>query len=232
MWNLHHLGKVGRQGNERSASVKDDTGVLEIGSFVTKGDGIKVNLPVRLTAERDLDQLPSVVALVNSAKGGDRLIALLVRISKVEGKHGLIEEALVHHLVERRLNPVDRDSIKAQAKDTVEAAKGKGQARLIGCLGKQLLLDGQVADLEGVFRDKTTQATRAVSDGELGAILLIGGRRGRVVLVVQVAGDGTALGRWNPQVGASSVKHNLELLGGSAEFDFREIYGFIVSKAA
>jgi hypothetical protein len=40
---------------------------------------------------------------------------------------------------------------------------------------------------------------------------------------VEVAGDGVALGGRNPEVGASSVEDDLEVLGRGTERDLREV---------
>ena len=44
-----------------------------------------------------------------------------------------------------------------------------------------------------------------------------------IVLAVQVAGDGTALGRWDPEVGAACIQDDLEVLRRRANGDFREV---------
>jgi hypothetical protein len=38
-----------------------------------------------------------------------------------------------------------------------------------------------------------------------------------VILGVEVAGDGATFGRWDPEVGATSVKDNLKLLRGRTD---------------
>ena len=45
-----------------------------------------------------------------------------------------------------------------------------------------------------------------------------------VVLAVEVAGDGAAVCGWDPEVGATSVKDNLELLRRVADGNLREVY--------
>ena len=51
---------------------------------------------------------------------------------------------------------------------------------------------------------------------------LVGRRLGGVILIVQVAGDveEAAVRRWHPQVGAASVKDDLEFLRGGPQPDF------------
>jgi hypothetical protein len=85
------------------------------------------------------------------------------------------------------------------------------------------VLDLQVTDLQSVLRDEAAQATRSVTDGELGAVLLVGARGRRVILAVKEAGNRVALRRGNPEVGATSVEDDLEALGGSTNGDLGEV---------
>lgn len=81
---------------------------------------------------------------------------------------------------------VDRDGVVGETEDTVKLAKGKRESGLLGGLGKVLVLDGEIADNDGVLRDKALERAGAVSDGKLGAVGLVRGRGGRVVLGVQL----------------------------------------------
>jgi hypothetical protein len=69
-----------------------------------------------------------------------------------------------------------------------------------------LSLDLQVTNLKGVPRHEAAQAARSITNLELGAILLIGARRRRVILAVKEAGDRAALRRRDPQVGATPFR--------------------------
>lgn len=221
--NLQQLSHGGGQGNERGTSVQNDTSVLKFSNVVAKGNGVELNLPVRLAAERDLDQLTSVVALVDTTKGSDRVITILVGIAKVESEHRLIHELLVDHVIEGRDHLVHGDGIIAKAENTIKATEGKSQTRLIGSFGEVLSLDLQVTNLEGVLRHEAAQAARSIANLELGAILLIGTRRRRVILAVEEAGNRAALGRRDPEVGATSVKDNLEGLRRGSDRDLGEV---------
>lgn len=188
---VEELGKVGGESDQRSTSVQNDTSVLELSSLVTEGDGVQVDLPVSLAAQGDLGDLSSVVVLVNTAEDDlGRLITVLAR--KVEGEDGLVNQALVDHLVEGRDDAIYGQSVETHTQNTVEAAKGKGQTRLAGSLGKVLVLDLEVANVESVLGDETLHATRTVADLEVGAILLVRGRGGGVIFGVQVASDAAA----------------------------------------
>ena len=44
-----------------------------------------------------------------------------------------------------------------------------------------------------------------------------------VILLVEVAGDGAALGGWNPKVGAAGIEDDLKLLWRVADGDLGEV---------
>ena len=72
----------------------------------------------------------------------------------------------------------------------------------------------EVTNAHGVMRDEALHRARAILDGEFGAIgLVCGGSRG-VILGMEEACDGSALGAGNPEVARSSVEDDLERLGG------------------
>jgi len=73
------------------------------------------------------------------------------------------------------------------------------------------------------LRHESTQAAGAILDGEFAAVLLVCGRSRRVILLVEVASDGAALRRWNPQVGTTSVEDDFEGLRRGTELDLREV---------
>jgi hypothetical protein len=93
--NLQEVSKSGWQGNKRSAGVENDTGVLKLSDVVTKSNGIEVNLPVRLSAERNLGHFTGVVVLVNTTEAGLGVVAFLICVSQVEGEDRVIQKALV-----------------------------------------------------------------------------------------------------------------------------------------
>lgn len=165
------------------------------------------------------------MVLVDATESRHGIVTLLVGVSKVEGKDGLVKKTLVKHVVEGRNNLVHGDGVITQAENAIEPAEGKGKTRLVGRLGEVLSLDLQVANLQGVLRNESAKAARAVLDGEFTAVLVIRTRGRRVILVVEVAGNRAAFARRNPKVRATSVQDNLELLGGSTQLDLREVYG-------
>lgn len=127
---VQELGKSGRKSNERSTSVKNNSSVVNLSSGVAESDGVKVDLPVSLAAERDLGHLAGVVVLVDTTEGSLRVVLATGSVAEVEGENGLIDQSLVDHVVEGRNDLVDRNAVVAETHDTVEAAEGEGQARL------------------------------------------------------------------------------------------------------
>lgn len=63
-----------------------------------------------------------------------------------------------------------------------ELSESERQPRLVRRLGKVLLLDGEVTDGKSVLGDDTLEGAGTVLDLELGAVRLVGGRLGGVVL--------------------------------------------------
>lgn len=73
--------------------------------------------------------------------------------------------------------------------DSIKLAESKGKSGFFGTLSKVDIWDSQVADSQDVVTDDTLQATRAVSDFELGTIGLVSLRGLTVVLGVKEASD-------------------------------------------
>lgn len=189
---LQKLGHGGRKGNKGGAGVKDHTSVVHLGSRIPEGDGIQIDFPVGLAPQRDLDELTSVVILVDTTENGLGFL-LVIGVTKIEGKYRFVQKTLVEHIVKWGNNAVDTDGVVTQTHDSIEATKGKGKAGLRSGLGEVLLLDLQITNLESVLRDETFKRTGSVTNGEIGSVLLVCGRRGRVILGVEVAGNRAAL---------------------------------------
>ncbi len=221
---VEELGKVGGKSVQGRAGIQDDTSVLELSNLVAESNGVKVDLPVSLAAERNVLNLARVVILVNTAKNG---LAALILLTKVKGKDSLVNELLVDHLVEGRDHLVDGDGVIAKTQNTVEATESKSQARLVSGLGKVGVLDLEVTNGDNVVGDEASQAARAVVDLKIAAVLLVSGRRGRVICGVKEASNAAARLRRNPEVGGTSVEDNLEGLGRSTDLDLGEVYGAV-----
>lgn len=168
---VEEVGQSGWEGDQGSSSVEDDTGVGELGSLITKANGVEVNLPVGLAPERDLDHLAGVMALIDAAKDSFRSSLSFRGIAKVEGEDGLVNEALVDKAVERWDNLVHGDGVVSKTQDAIEPAEGKGQTGFLGSLREELVLDLEVADGDGILRNESTQTARAILDCEGAAVL-------------------------------------------------------------
>ena len=169
---VQKLSKGRWQGDQRSASVENDTSVVEIGGLLAKGDGVEVDFPVCLAAEWNLDQLASVVVAVNTTKGSLRL-ATVIGAAQVEGKDRFINQLLLNHVVEWWRDVVDRNGVITETQDTIKSTKGKSQARLAGGFTEELVLDLKVSNPQNVLGDVACNLARAVADTELGSILLV-----------------------------------------------------------
>lgn len=113
--NLQKVGKSSGHGNERSASVQDGTGRLELSSLVAESDGIKIDLPVSLAAKGEVGHLASVVVLVDATKHGLGLRLLVIGVAQIERKHRVVKETLLDGRVEWRWDAVDTDRVVAKA---------------------------------------------------------------------------------------------------------------------
>lgn len=219
---VQELSQSAGENVQGGTGVKNGTGVLLLSNLVAESNGVEVDLPVSLAAERNVLNIALVAGLVNTTKDN---LALALLVSQVEGKDGVIQELLVDHLVEGGDDVVDRDGVIGQTQDTIEATESESQTGLLGSLGKVLALNLEVADLDIIVGDETRQATGPVVDLEFTAVLLVGGRGRRVVLGVEVAGDAAALLGRNPEVGAAGVENDLEALGRVTDGDLGEVWG-------
>lgn len=224
MENLQELSEGGRKSNEGGSSVENDSGVVEFSRSIAERNRVEINLPVGLSSKRDLGHLASVVVFVNATEHCLGLITFAVgSVAEVEGKDGFVKHALVDHVVEWRNDLVHGNRVIPKAKNTIESAEGEGQARLAGRLTKVLVLDLQIANLNSILGDESSNTSRAIRNLKGRAILLVSRRLRRVVLRVEIARDRAAFGGWNPEVGAASVENDFELLGRGADGDVREV---------
>lgn len=220
---VKELGEGRWQSDEGGSGIEDNAGVLKLSGRVAEGNGVEVDLPVRLATEWEISEVAGETVIVDTAKDGLGFIAFGVGVTEVECEDLLVEEALVDHVVEGWDDLVHADGVEAETQDTVETAEGEGQSWLFGGLGEVLTLDGEITDREVVVGDEALHGARAVVDLEARSIRLVGLGCGRIVLGVQVAGDATALLGWDPEVGGAGIKNNLEGLWWVTEGDLGEV---------
>ena len=169
---VEKLCQCGRKADEGGAGIEDNPSVVNFSSVIAKRDGIEVDLPVGLAAERDRGQLAGVVVLVDTTKSRLGLVTLIISIAEIESKDRLVEKTLLEHVVEGWDHAVDTNGVVAETQDSIKLPKSKGQTGLGSCFGK-VLFEFQIPDLNLVMRNKALEATRAVGNLEFAAILLV-----------------------------------------------------------
>jgi len=99
--------------------------------------------------------ISGIRSLIDPAKGA--FASILFGRSETEREDWFVDETLSKHVVERRDHGIDGDGIVRHAHDTIEFAEGESESRLLGGLGKILLVDGDVAYGHGILADETLQ---------------------------------------------------------------------------
>lgn len=90
--------------------------VVEVEGLAAKVDLLELDLPVPPPADGDVVNPALVVLVVDATKDG---LALLRVAAHPERKDGLVEEALVDHVVERRDDVLHRDRVVPETEDAV-----------------------------------------------------------------------------------------------------------------
>jgi len=175
-------------------------------------NSVHLDLPVVLVGKRDPLEVALEVLLVVAAEGELTTDNSARILSKVEGEHGVLDKTLVEKVVPDRSGVVNGDGVEGKTHDSVKLAKVEGDAVLLGDLTKVLRLDLQIAKSNGILRDEAVDATAAIENIKGCAIGNIGAALGAVVTVVMLAGKLLAVDAREPEVGAASIKDNLELL--------------------
>lgn len=191
--------------------------VAELLAVVGDLNAVHCELPVAHSSDVRVREVALVVFRVRTAED-DLTADLAVWVTvQVEAEHR-VNETLLDHVVEHRHDAIDRDGWEAETEDTVEFGSNERDSRLLQGLRERLVLDVSAGDRDGVGGQEAGHRAGTVADLELGAIRLVGGRFGAVVLVVQKAGDvgeRTFL-RWHPQVAGAGVEDHFERLRRSA----------------
>ena len=143
------------------------------------------------------------------------------RAVQPKAKHFIFNQALLHHVVEHRLHLVHGDVVEPETEYTVELRKQERDPRLFRRFGEVLPLDDQVADFDFVLGQKSAQRAASVLNRKRRPIRLVRLRRSRIELCVQVARNlqKSTLRARHPEVRASGVEDDLELLSRVADFN-------------
>lgn len=110
------LSEVRGESDEGRSSVDSSTSVFQFESLISELDLFKLNLPVSLATNGDIVNVSSVVSLVDSTEYSFTLFWVG---TEPEGENGVVEKTLVDHVVERRNDVLDRDSVVSETEDTV-----------------------------------------------------------------------------------------------------------------
>lgn len=108
---VQEISQDGWESNEGSSGVQDYTSALELSGRITIADGVKVDLPVGLASQWDVDHLASVGLLINATECSR---GLSFSIAEGERENGLIQKTLVNHVVKWWGNLVDGDGVKTK----------------------------------------------------------------------------------------------------------------------
>jgi len=217
---VDHVDKLSRTSDHRGARVDDSLAALITADVVVhEVNSVHLDLPVVLEGKRNVREITLEESLIIATEG--ELAAHHARgvTSKPEGEHLLVNETLIHELVEDRSSVTDRDGIKGKTKDTVELAESESHAALLHDLSKVNTLHSKVSKTDDIVADVTADVAAAVHDIEAGAIGLVSAALGSVITVMKLAGDLSALAGRNPEVAGASIEDNLELLWGSTDGD-------------
>lgn len=97
--------------------------------------------------------LAGIVILIDAAEDEFAAIGFIVTliVVKPEGEEALVDKLAVHHVIEGWDDTLDGNVVVAKTKDAIKATKGKSKAGLLDRLGKVLLLNSDIADLEDIL---------------------------------------------------------------------------------
>lgn len=155
---------------------------------------VHVELPVRLVRQRDVGEVARVAGRVRPTEvelSADRAGAAWGTIEP-EGEDGIVDLFLSDHVVPDRDGTLDRDALEGETHDAVEVGRDEGDPGLLLDLAEGLVRHGEVADAHRVLAHEAGASAGAVLDREVGAIGLVAGRLGGVVLVVDLDKRATA----------------------------------------
>jgi len=210
-----------RSGDEGSAGIGDGLASALAERRTADLHSVHFELPISAASHGHVGEVAVVARGVGSAED-DLTSFVRGRVAaEVKGEDGRRHQILSHHVVEDGRNAVDGDCIESHAKNAVEFSRDEGHARFVGSLGEGLTFDLERADGNDVGGEKAGETAGSVTNGELRAILDVGGRGSAVVFVVQKAGNvkqRTLLGG-HPQVGRAGVKDDFEGLRWSSNGD-------------
>lgn len=220
------LNNVRRTSQEGSTRVDDGLGLGSEGSTID-GEATKSDLPIGSSQQVHPGEVTSELGLVVTTQG--QLTEVLGGVTKVETELGGLNQVLLNQVLEGSRNVVDGEDREGKTQDTVELAElvGTTKTRGISDFGEDLVLDNKATHVQYILGLEASNRARTVLNVESSTVLDVGGGLGGVVLGVSAAA-GVALGGSDPQVRATSVEDDLELLGRGTEVDGTVVLGVLV----
>lgn len=211
------LNDVRRTSQEGSTRVNDGLGLGSEGSTID-GETTKGDLPVGSSQQVHPGEVTSELGLVVTTEG--QLTEVLGGVTKVETELSGLNQVLLNQVLEGGRDVVDGEDREGKTQDTVELAElvSTTKTRGISDFGEDLVLDNKATHVQHVLGLEASNRARTVLNVESSTVLDVGGRLGGVILGVSAAA-GVALGGSDPQVRATSVEDDLELLGRGTEVD-------------
>lgn len=190
-------------------------------------DGVKLEEPVRLRDQRDVLEFSVVQTVVLTAQDHQR--SFLSGVLAQEEREGVVVQQVALDDGEEEGSLSELGNCRpGHTADTIKLGENEGNSAKFGDFSEQVVIDGKSSDGDvigtGVTRDGSTSVRELerLSDG------VIGGRFVGVVGFVQVTGDGSALGGWQPQVAGTGIEKNGEGLRRGTDGQFSVVLGVFV----
>lgn len=178
------------RGRDQPTSVNGSACVLKLKLLTTKPNLLQFNLPVSLSAYRGIRELALVGGVINTTEGS--LSSVFLGLSHAESKHGLVDETLVHKIVEGWDHVGNSNGVVSEPKDTVKSgyqvskrgetseikrgdplAKSEGKTWLLSSLSEVHTFHCEVTHVENVIRHEAFHRTRTIVDFNTSSVVLV-----------------------------------------------------------
>ena len=217
-----------------STSVGDDLGGLGVG-VASDGEAVNGELPVSEGRELGVDGVGVTVLGVQSTVGDQTGVSSFRDLGlsvEPDGEERLVE--LAEGVLDWGNDVVDSESGPSETEDTINGLVSEdfsdGFGKTEGLVG-----DGDSTEVEGIRSQVSVAGSRSVLDGEELSVLDVGGGFGGVEAVlgeagirVSLASLSVALDVDNPEVRATGIEDNGEVLAGGSEGDNTKVEVIVV----
>jgi len=193
-------------------------------------DSFHITLADIISANLDLVQLKGIVSLFDQGVEGegsdvelgieatqDKSGASDTVVGKIELELSLFDGTLSDGVLEGSGGVVSRDAFVGQTEDTFEFGDDESNTFELGHQSKGLVLDFDTTPVKVVSTQISLSRATSVVDVEGGSVVLEAGGLGVVKFGMELAGNGGTVLSHNPKVGRTSIKDDLEGLGGGTK---------------